>query len=108
MTDNTSHQDSSVESEDDSVEDEEDSHVSPEILAESIRSKTDALHAQGVDLADQLERMAEAEEAEETEKGDEYEEVNLAGMMTELLETASDLVEVAHAIEAARVRDRSE
>jgi len=106
MTDNTSHQDSSVES-----EDEEDSHVSPEILAESIRSKTDALHAQGFDLADQLERMAEAEEAEETEETEdddaEESEVNLAGMMTELLETASDLVEVAHAIEAARLRDRS-
>jgi len=80
------------------VEVEDDSDVSPEILAESIRSKTDALHAQGFDLADQLERMAEEDERE----------VNLAGMMTELLETASDLVAVAHAIEEARLRDRSE
>jgi hypothetical protein len=29
-------------------------------------------------------------------------------MMTELLETASDLIEVAHAIEDVRVQDRSE
>ncbi|WP_135851947.1 hypothetical protein [Halorussus salinus] len=117
MTDENSHQDSSIESEDASVEAEEDAHVSPEILAESIRSKTDALHAQGFDLADQLERMAEAEEDEAgtdtVEAGadddhDEETEVNLAGMMTELLETASDLVEVAHAIEEARLRDRSE
>lgn len=101
MTDKNSHQDSSVESENDH------SHVSPEILAESIRSKTDALHAQGSELADQLERMAEAEEGDGDED-EEYEEVNLAGMMTELLETASDLVAVAHAIEEARLRDRSE
>jgi hypothetical protein len=137
MTDKNSHQDSSVESEnetvesgddtleddtleseDDALESEDDAHVSPEILAESIRSKTDALHAQGFDLADQLERMAEAEEGDDADETDETEEnaadaddeeteVNLAGMMTELLETASDLVEVAHAIEAARLRDRS-
>ncbi|WP_135853072.1 hypothetical protein [Halorussus salinus] len=124
MSDKNSHQDSSVESEnetvesgDDTLESGDDAHVSPEILAESIRSKTDALHAQGFDLADQLERMAEAEEGEDADEAeesdddqdhaDEETEVNLAGMMTELLETASDLVEVAHAIEAARLRDRS-
>ena len=108
MTDKNSHQDSSVESGDETAEAEDDAHVSPEILAESIRSKTDALHAQGSELADQLERMAEAEESEENAADDEETEVNLAGMMTELLETASDLVEVAHAIEEARLRDRSE
>ncbi|WP_128476285.1 hypothetical protein [Halorussus pelagicus] len=99
MSDKNSHQDSSVESEND------DSHVSPTVLAESIRNKTDALHAQGTELADQLERMAEAEDDADA---DEDSEVNFAGMMTELLETASDLVEMAHAIETARLRDDSE
>ncbi|USZ69157.1 hypothetical protein NGM10_05310 [Halorussus salilacus] len=94
MSDNNSDQDSSVESEND------DSHVSPEVLAESIRRKTDALHAQGLALADRLERMAEADDGDG--------EVDTAAMMTELLETASDLVEVAHAIETARLHDDSE
>lgn len=98
MSDDDTHQDRTVESEDDSG-------VPPEVLAESIRSKTDALHAQGLDLADQLERMAEADEdADDVEEFD----ADLAGMMTELLETASDLIAVAHAIEDARLQDDSE
>ena len=96
MSDKNSHQDSSVESENA----EDDAHVSPEVLAESIRNKTDALHAQGSELADRLERMAKTDA--------EDEEVDPAAMMTELLETASDLVEVAHAIETARLQDESE
>ena len=101
MSDKNSHQDSSVESENA----EDDAHVAPEVLAESIRNKTDALHAQGSELADRLERMAEDEEDGEDEKDGE---ADPTAMMTELLETASDLVEVAHAIEAARLQDRSE
>ena len=88
MSDNNSHQDSSVESEDDG-------RVPPEVLAESIRNKTDAVHAQGDDLAEQLERLAEADDVS----------FDPAPMMTELLETASDLIEVAHKIEAARLHD---
>jgi len=90
MSDNTSHQDSSVESEDPDL-------VPPEVLAESIRNKTNAIHAQGDALAEKLECMAEADDDDVT--------FDPAPMMTELLETASDLIEVAHKIEAARLHD---
>jgi len=106
MSGDDTHQDRTVESEDDSG-------VPPEVLAESIRSKTDALHTQGLDLAEQLERMAEAEEDadeegdEDADEGEEF-DADLAGMMTELLETASDLIAVAHAIEDVRARRGSE
>ena len=122
MSDKNSHQDSSVESENKSEND--DSHVSPKVLAESIRNKTDALHAQGFELADQLERMAEADEGDGEGEGESESEgesegdgegegeasadVDPTAMMTELLETASDLIEVAHAIEDARLQDCSE
>ena len=110
MSNNDSHQDSSVENENKNEDESEndDSHVSPEVLAESIRNKTDALHAQGSELADQLERMAEDDEDDDEGEGEAGADVDPTAMMTELLETASDLIEVAHAIEDARLQGRSE
>jgi len=75
---------------------DDDHRVPPHILAESIRNETSALADQGEELADKLERLAD-------EDGED--EIDPAAMMTELLETASDLVAVAHQIEDARVQE---
>jgi len=77
-----------------------DGGISPEVLADSLRNKTAALAEQGEDLADDLDRLAEAK----VDADADADELDPAFMMTELLETASDLVAVAHQIEEARAQ----
>ena len=77
-----------------------DGGVPPEVLAASIRNKTAALAEQGEDLADELDRLAAAEADPDVDA----DAIDPAYMMTELLETASDLVAVAHQIEEARAQ----
>ncbi|WP_135828682.1 hypothetical protein [Halorussus halobius] len=82
-----------------------DGGVPPEVLAESIRNKTAALAEQGAALADDLDRLADVDGDRDADAGEDAGEVDPSAMMTELLETASDLVAVAHRIEDARVRE---